>query len=296
VRRVGACHHRGRAGRRGGRRRTPPVSRCWSSVAASNWGGRRRLRGPGRRGRDHRCGRRHTDACDVDTLAACGGLVLTVAAGEDLGPPGRPRRRERVGRHRGASGIPGRVGATPDPERRRLRQEVDADDRPVRTWTAGSARSAPSALPRRVRLPPQPLQGPRPDRYVVLEVTFPAPGKGDLGSRSRTPSWPAASGVARGARTARGRARGRAGAARGKGHGARRRRTPDTWSAGSFFTNPFLTASRRGAPRDAPRWPQPGRHDQDERRLADRARRVRQGHTSERPGPGCGSPPSTPSR
>ncbi len=32
----------------------------------------------------------------------------------------------------------------------------------------------------------------------------------------------------------------------------------DTWSAGSFFTNPFLTPSQSSAlPGDAPRWPQP---------------------------------------
>jgi UDP-N-acetylmuramate dehydrogenase len=31
----------------------------------------------------------------------------------------------------------------------------------------------------------------------------------------------------------------------------------DTWSAGSFFTNPFLTAEESDAlPADAPRWPQ----------------------------------------
>jgi UDP-N-acetylmuramate dehydrogenase len=33
---------------------------------------------------------------------------------------------------------------------------------------------------------------------------------------------------------------------------------PDTWSAGSFFTNPFLTAEQAAAlPDDAPRWDQP---------------------------------------
>jgi UDP-N-acetylmuramate dehydrogenase len=32
----------------------------------------------------------------------------------------------------------------------------------------------------------------------------------------------------------------------------------DTWSAGSFFTNPFLTAEQAAAlPEDAPRFPQP---------------------------------------
>ncbi len=32
----------------------------------------------------------------------------------------------------------------------------------------------------------------------------------------------------------------------------------DTWSAGSFFTNPMLTeAQSAGLPEDAPRWPQP---------------------------------------
>ena len=49
----------------------------------------------------------------------------------------------------------------------------------------------------------------------------------------------------------------------------------DTWSAGSFFTNPVV-ARRRGA-RGRPGLAAARRHGQDQRRLADRARRLRQG-------------------
>ena len=49
----------------------------------------------------------------------------------------------------------------------------------------------------------------------------------------------------------------------------------DTWSAGSFFTNPVLAAGRR--PRRRAGLAAAGRLGQDERRLADRARRLRQG-------------------
>ena len=65
----------------------------------------------------------------------------------------------------------------------------------------------------------------------------------------------------------------------------------DTWSAGSFFTNPVVDAggrARRGAGLAAAR-----RHGQDQRRLADRARRLRQGP---RQRAGRASRPSTRSR
>ena len=49
----------------------------------------------------------------------------------------------------------------------------------------------------------------------------------------------------------------------------------DTWSAGSFFTNPLVDPD--ALPAGAPAWPQPDGVGQDQRRLADRARRLRQG-------------------
>ena len=56
----------------------------------------------------------------------------------------------------------------------------------------------------------------------------------------------------------------------------------DTWSAGSFFTNPFVDAAH-AVPEGAPGLAAARRHGQDQRRLADRARRLRQG-LRQRPG------------
>ena len=46
----------------------------------------------------------------------------------------------------------------------------------------------------------------------------------------------------------------------------------DTWSAGSFFTNPVLEAA--DVPEGAPAWPQEDGLREDQRGLADRARRA----------------------
>ena len=63
----------------------------------------------------------------------------------------------------------------------------------------------------------------------------------------------------------------------------------DTWSAGSFFTNPFLTPEQAAAPaRRRAALGAARRHREVERRLADRARRLRQGLDERRPrGSGC---------
>ena len=57
----------------------------------------------------------------------------------------------------------------------------------------------------------------------------------------------------------------------------------DTWSAGSFFTNPVLDAERRRAARRRAALAAARRPGEDQRRLADRARRLRQG-LRQRPG------------
>ena len=92
-----------------------------------------------------------------------------------------------------------------------------------------------------------------PGRHVVLEVTFQF-RQGDSAPRSRTPSWPGARGRAGRARADERRTRAVLELRRRKGM-VLDAADHDTWSAGSFFTNPVVAADR--AARGAPAWPQP---------------------------------------
>ena len=283
--RLGAGHDRGRA-RRG---RTP--------------GGRGRRAGARARRRQQPRGRRR-------------GVRRHRGRGRDHGRPCRRRGRRRHLRGRGRrggrrrepgttswrtavergwvgvealSGIPGLGRRDPDPERRRLRPGGLPDDRL-------GARLGPDAPRRphlrrrrlRVRLPHQPLQG-RPRRHVVLDVTFQL-RQGDARRRRwSTPSWPAPSASSRAARRRWPTyARPCSACARGKGM-VLDPADHDTWSAGSFFTNP-VRRGRGACPTGAPAWPQPDGRGEDQRGLADRARRLRQG-VRRRAGARC--PPST---
>jgi UDP-N-acetylmuramate dehydrogenase len=97
-------------------------------------------------------------------------------------------------------------------------------------------------------------------RFVVLEVTFQL-RLGELGAPVRYAVLAAALGVELGGRAP-------LTAVREAVLGLRRRKgmvldaaDPDTWSAGSFFTNPVLSAEQAARlPEGAPRWPLPGGH------------------------------------
>ena len=190
-----------------------------------------------------------------------------------VGRPGRLRRRERAGRHRGAVGDPRLDGRDADPERRRLRPGGRADDhrRPrLRPRGEGRADADPGRV--RVRLPRQPAQaGTRPVRR---------PGRHLRAGRERR----LAPGRLRGARPdaghrdggdgAAGRGpRGRPRAAPRQGHGARPRRSrqpqrrlvlhqPDRARGAGRRRLPELAGRRRAG--------------QAQRRLARPVRRLRQ--------------------
>ena len=125
----------------------------------------------------------------------------------------------------------------------------------------------------RVRLPHLALQG-RPGPARRPRRHLPAPARRPRHARCSTPSWPApsASSSARGAPLAEVREAVLA-LRRSKGM-VLDPADHDTWSAGSFFTNPVVDAARR-ARRTRPRWPQPDGSGEDQRGLADRARRLR---------------------
>ena len=96
-----------------------------------------------------------------------------------------------------------------------------------------------------------------PGRHVVLEVTYQL-ARGDLGAPVQYAELARSLGVETGQRVPLADVRSAVLALRsGKGM-VLDEADHDTWSAGSFFTNPFLTPEQSVAlPDDAPRWPQP---------------------------------------
>ena len=172
----------------------------------------------------------------------------------ELGRRRRHRRPKALGRHRGALRHPRDHRRDADPERRRLRPGGQPDDRPRAHLGPQAARHADLRRRRlRLRLPHQPLQArSRPLRRA----------RGDLPVQAGRPRLPGA--VRRAGRRPRRRDR-RAGAGadvREAVLALRRRKgmvldpkDHDTWSTGSFFTNPVGPADV--VPEGAPAWPQP---------------------------------------
>nr|WP_255489108.1 UDP-N-acetylmuramate dehydrogenase [Aeromicrobium sp. S22] len=188
---------------------------------------------------------------------ACSGAMVTVAAGEpwdDL--VARAVQEGWVGVE-ALSGIPGSTGATPIQNVGAYGQEVaqtiasvrayDRYDRRVRTFAAADCGFAYRHS--RFKAEPQ--------RHVVLSVTFQL-ALGDLGAPVAYGELARTLGVEVGGRAPAADVRDAVlGLRRGKGmvldpddH--------DTWSAGSFFTNPLLTPEQAAAlPSGAPRFEQP---------------------------------------
>ena len=191
-------------------------------------------------------------AVEQDT---CGGAVVTVAAGEPWDPfVARAVAEGWIGLE-ALSGIPGSVGATPIQNVGAYGQEVADTISSVRCWdrVEGVQRTFFAADCgfgyRTSRFKRDP------DRYLVLAVTFQL-RLGDLSAPVRYGEL---------ARTLDVEAGGRApmtvvreavlGLRRGKGM-VLDPADHDTWSAGSFFTNPFVDDAN-ALPEGAPRWEQP---------------------------------------
>ena len=193
----------------------------------------------------------------VVDLDSCSGAMVTVQAGETWDAiVARAVDEEWVGVE-ALSGIPGSVGATPIQNVGAYGQEVaqtiasvrvfDRYDREIRTIAAADC----GFTYRSSRFKAEP------HRFVVLSVTFQLP-LGDLGAPVAYAELARTLGVEIGARAPAARVREAVlDLRRGKGmvldpddH--------DTWSAGSFFTNPFLSAiEAESLPADAPRFVQP---------------------------------------
>ncbi|OUZ07144.1 UDP-N-acetylenolpyruvoylglucosamine reductase [Aeromicrobium sp. PE09-221] len=187
---------------------------------------------------------------------ACSGAMVTVAAGEtwdDL--VARAVAEEWIGVE-ALSGIPGSVGATPIQNVGAYGQEVadtivsvrvyDRYERAIRTIAHADCGFGY----RTSRFKEQP------QRYVVLEVTFQF-RLGNLGAPIRYAELARTLGVELGERPPAAEIRQAVLALRrGKGM-VLDERDHDTWSAGSFFTNPFLTPEQaRLLPGEAPRFEQ----------------------------------------
>jgi len=184
---------------------------------------------------------------------SCGGVLVRVAAGEtwdDL--VALAVERGWVGIE-ALAGIPGRVGATPIQNVGAYGQEVSQTIASVRVWdrvlkgvrTFANADCGFGYRTSRFKADP--------GRHVVLEVTFQLV-PGTLGTPVRYAELARTLGVEEGGRAPLGEVRDAVlGLRRGKGM-VLDPADHDTWSAGSFFTNPVLDAS--DVPDGAPAWPQ----------------------------------------
>lgn len=194
-------------------------------------------------------------------VSSCGGAVVTVAAGEQWDDfVACSIEQEWIGLE-ALSGIPGCVGATPIQNVGAYGADVSQTIYRVRTLDRVTGEYKTFAAPecgfgyrdsvfKRTRMP----DGGPTGRYVVLEVTY----QFLLGNRSAPVRYAELAnrlGIELGQRSTTGRVREEVLKLRaGKGM-VIDEADHDTWSAGSFFTNPLLTPDEAaGLPEGAPRF------------------------------------------
>jgi UDP-N-acetylmuramate dehydrogenase len=184
----------------------------------------------------------------------CGGAMVTVAAGEPWEPFVELAVTNGWVGIEALSGIPGSVGATPVQNVGAYGQEVAETIASVRCWdradrTQRTLAAADCGFGYRTSRFKQDAH-----RYVVVAVTF----QFRLGDRSAPVTYAELArtlGVEVGRRAPMSDVREAVLALR-RGKGMVLDATDrDTWSAGSFFTNPFL-GDAAALPTDAPRWEQ----------------------------------------
>ena len=187
---------------------------------------------------------------------ACSGAMVTVAAGMGWDAfVAHAIGQEWVGIE-ALSGIPGTIGATPIQNVGAYGQEVAETIASVRCWdrvegTLKTIAAADCGFGYRTSWFKQ-----NPQRYVILTVTFQF-RIGDLSAPVKYAELARTLGVEPGQRTQMTNVRETVlGLRRGKGM-VLDPEDRDTWSAGSFFTNPFLAPDQVGLlPVEAPRWEQ----------------------------------------
>ena len=185
----------------------------------------------------------------------CGGAMVSVAAGEPWDPfVARAIGRGWVGVE-ALSGIPGSVGATPVQNVGAYGQEVAETVASVRCWdredghvrTFAAAECGFGYRTSRFKRDPH--------RFVVLTVTFQF-RLGDLSAPVRYAELARVLGVEPGGRVPMPEVRQAVLSLRAAKGMVLDAGDQDTWSAGSFFTNPVLDRDAAATlPREAPRWP-----------------------------------------
>ena len=197
-----------------------------------------------------------TQGVTVD-LDSCSGAMVTIQAGETWDAIVARAVDEEWAGVEALSGIPGSVGATPIQNVGAYGQEVaqtiasvrvfDRYDRSIRTIAA--AECGFTYRSSRFKVEPQ--------RFVVLSVTFQLP-LGDLGAPIAYAELARTLGVETGDRAPAARVRDAVLELRRSKGMVLDAADHDTWSAGSFFTNPILPAAdAESLPDDAPRFEQP---------------------------------------
>ena len=197
-----------------------------------------------------------TRGIDVE-VDDCSGATVTVAAGESWdGLVARAVIEGWVGLE-ALSGIPGSVGATPIQNVGAYGQEVSDTIASVRVYDRYEASVRTFAAAdcafgyRHSRFKADPA------RYVVLSVTF-SLRLGDLGAPVAYAELARTLGIQIGQRAPLVRVRDAVLALRRGKAMVLDPEDHDTWSAGSFFTNPILTVDQAAAlPAEAPRFEQP---------------------------------------
>lgn len=202
-----------------------------------------------------------TRGLTVEGADRCGGAAVRVAAGETWDDVVAAAAGHGWSGVEALSGIPGSAGATPVQNVGAYGQEVADTIATVRTWDRqeGRVRTIASVdcefTYRHSRFKEERYRGG--PRFVILEVTFQLI-LADLSAPVRYPELARALGVEVGWRAPLADVRSAVLALRRSKGMVFDPADHDTWSAGSFFTNPVLPPAQAAAlPQDAPRWPLP---------------------------------------
>jgi len=193
----------------------------------------------------------------TEDVAACSGAFIDVAAGE---PWDAFVERSVHAGHVGVealSGVPGLVGATPIQNVGAYGQEVSQTIARVRLWDRQDRKVVTRSVAECHFGYRRSLFKAQPGRWVVLSVSFQF-RLGELSTPVRYAELAKALGIQPGERAPLAKVRRTVlQLRRGKGM-VLDQADADTWSAGSFFTNPLVPAEIAAAlPDDAPRYPQP---------------------------------------
>jgi UDP-N-acetylmuramate dehydrogenase len=195
-------------------------------------------------------------------LQACSGAVITVAAGEPWDELVSHTVSQGWSGLEALSGIPGLAGATPIQNVGAYGSEVSEVISQVRTLDrqTGHQRTffpVECGFGYRTSRFKHPTGADYPNRYIVLSVTFQL-RLGSLSAPVRYPELARSLGIAVGERAPVPEVRAAVLDLRRNKGMVLAEDDHDTWSAGSFFTNPILAAEQAAnLPDAAPRFPQP---------------------------------------